>query len=440
MASNALKNSIIRHAGARGYAQAAQAAVRQQAATLQFGTTQNNTFVAALDNGSPVTRVTVAFKAGSRYEAPTELGLTHVLRTAAGQSTGCASGFILARKLAQHGASVTCSGDREFIYYTLETTKENLSPALECLNNLISSQEFRPWELSDNLPRLKYDIVALAPQVRAVDLLHKAAFRRGLGNSLFISPKKIGKISSESLQHYTATALTPARCAVAVVGENKETATMIAQALKLSSSSSEAKGEAGKYFGGELRKETGGDLVHVALGLQGAQAGTPQALALAVAAKALGSGPVTKWGADNSVLAKSIGNIGPFAAAGFNVAYSDNGLFGAVLSVPKDEAAQAIKAVATAIRSPVSADAVKAAKAQLKVQLLGEADDGTNLAEAVAAQGLHTGAARTPAELAGAVDQVTASDVSQAVAAAAKSPLAMAAVGNLAFTPYVDEL
>ncbi|XP_063363716.1 cytochrome b-c1 complex subunit 2, mitochondrial [Cydia amplana] len=439
MASNALKNSIIRHAGARGYAQAAQAAVRQQAATLQFGTTQNNTFVAALDNGSPVTRVTVAFKAGSRFEAPTELGLTHVLRTAAGQSTGCASGFIIARKLAQHGACVTCSGDREFIYYTLETTKENLSPALECLNNLISSQEFRPWELSDNVPRLKYDIVALAPQVRAVDLLHKAAFRRGLGNSLFISPKKIGNISSESLQHYAASTLTPARCAVAVVGENKETATMIAQALKLNSSS-DAKGEAGKYFGGELRKESGGDLVHVALGLQGAKAGTPQSLALAVAAKALGNGPVTKWGADNSVLGKAIGNIGPFAAAGFNVAYSDNGLYGAVLSVPKDEAAQAIKAVATAIRSPLSADAVKAAKAQLKVQLLSEADDGTNLAEAIAAQGLHTGSARNPADLAGAVDQVTASDVSQAVAAAAKSPLTMASVGNLAFTPYVDEL
>lgn len=53
---------------------------------------------------------------------------------------------------------------------------------------------------------------------------------------------------------------------------------------------------------------------------------------------ALGNGPVTKWGADNSPLAKAIGNIGPFAAAGFNVSYSDNGLFGVVLSVPKDEA------------------------------------------------------------------------------------------------------
>lgn len=34
-----------------------------------------------------------------------------------------------------------------------------------------------------------------------------------------------------------------------------------------------------------VRKETGGDLAHVAIALQGAPAGTPQSLALAIAAK-----------------------------------------------------------------------------------------------------------------------------------------------------------
>lgn len=58
-------------------------------------------------------------------------------------------------------------------------------------------------------------------QVRAVDLLHKAAFRRGLGNSLFISPKRIGKVSSESMQHFASNTLTPARCAVVVVGDSQ---------------------------------------------------------------------------------------------------------------------------------------------------------------------------------------------------------------------------
>ncbi|KAI8426374.1 hypothetical protein MSG28_005223 [Choristoneura fumiferana] len=338
MASNALKGSFIRHVGARSYAQAAPAVARKDA-KLQHSVLPNKTFVAALDNGAPVTRVTVAFKAGSRYESPSDLGLAHVLRSAAGLTTTNASSFIIARKLAQAGASAT---------------KENLSPALECLNNLVSNQEFRPWELSDNVPRLKYDIAALGPQVRAVDLLHKAAFRRGLGNSLFISPKKIGKVSSESMQHFACSTLTPARCAVTVVGDAHDRAAMIAQALQLPSG--ESKGEPGKFFG------------------------------------ALGNGPVTKWGADLSPLAKAIGNIGPFAAAGFNVSYSDNGLFGVVLSVPKDEANNAIKAVAKVLKSSsLSADAIKAGKSQLKVQLLSEADDGASLAESLAAQGLYTG-------------------------------------------------
>lgn len=58
-------------------------------------------------------------------------------------------------------------------------------------------------------------------QFRAVDLLHRAAYRRGLGNSLFVSPKKISSISSESLQHFASTTLSHSRCAIVVIGNNQ---------------------------------------------------------------------------------------------------------------------------------------------------------------------------------------------------------------------------
>lgn len=438
MASNAFKSPFIRKIAIRGYAQAAPAAKKD--ARLQSSVLPSKTIIAALDNGSPVTRVTIAFKAGSRYEPQTELGVSHVLRSAAGLTTKNASAFIISRKLAQIGASVTASGDREFIYYTLEATQENLQAAVELLNNIVSNQEFRPWELSDNTPRLKYDIAALPPQVRAVDLLHKAAYRRGLGNSLFISPKRIGKISSESLQHFACNNLTPSRCAITVVGDNQDRANLIAQALQLSGSD-QAQGEASAYYGGELRKEMGGDLAHVAIAVQGAPAGSPQGLALAIAAKALGNGPITKWGSDNSPLAKAIGNIGPFAAAGFNVSYSDNGLYGVVLSVPKDEANSAVKSVAKLLKTPnLSADAVKIGKNQLKLQVLSEAEEGTSLAESLAAQGLYNGLVRAPADIARDIDQLPNNDISQALSNAAKSKISIGAAGNLAFLPYVDEL
>ncbi|KAM3966254.1 ubiquinol-cytochrome c reductase core protein 2 [Aphomia sociella] len=438
MASKALTSPFIRHVAKRGYAQAAPAVKKD--ARIQATVLPNKTLVAALDNGSPVTRVTIAFKAGSRYEPQTELGISHILRTAAGLTTKNASNFIIARKLAQIGASVTASGDREFVYYTLEATQENLPAALEYLNNIVSNQEFRPWELSDITPRQKYEIAALPPQVRAIDLLHRAAYRRGLGNSLFVSPKRIGKISSESLQHYASTTLTPGRCAVTVVGDTQDKATLVAQTLQLPTSG-DAKGEPSSYYGGELRKEMGGDLAHLAIAVQGAPAGSPQGLALAIAAKAFGNGPVTKWGADNSPLAKAVGNIGPFAAAGFNVSYSDNGLFGVVLSVPKDEANVAAKAVGKLIKSSsLSAEAIQAGKNQLKLQILSEAEAGTSLAESLAAQGLYTGSVKSPADLAKDVDKISNSDVSQALANAARTKISMGAAGNLAFVPYADEI
>ncbi|XP_075978923.1 cytochrome b-c1 complex subunit 2, mitochondrial-like [Anticarsia gemmatalis] len=438
MASKTFVAPLIRQVTTRSYAQAATASKKE--ARVSSSILPSKTFVAALDNGSPVTRVTVAFRAGSRYEPATELGISHVLRSAAGLTTKNANSFILARKLAQIGATVSASGDREFVYYTLEASQDNLQPALELLNNVVSNQEFRPWELDDNLPRLKFDIAALSPQVRAVDLLHKAAYRRNLGNSLFISPKRIGKVSSESLQHFATANLALNRCAVVVVGESQDKANLVAQALQLSGSGAETQ-ESSTYFGGELRKEMGGDLAHVALAVQGAPAGSPQALALAVAAKALGCGPVTKWGADNSPLAKAVGNIGPFAAAGFNVSYSDNGLFGVVLTVPKDEANCAVKAVAGVLRNPtLSGPAIQAGKNALKLQVLGEADEGTSLAESIAAQGFYTGSVKTPAEIASTIDQLSSNDIAQALSNAGKAKLSMGAAGNLAFVPYVDEL
>lgn len=75
---------------------------------------------------------------------------------------------------------------------------------------------------------------------------------------------------------------------------------------------------------------------------------------------------------------------------------------------------QAVKSVVKFLKSPtLSADAIKAGKNQLKVQVLSEAEDGFNLAESIAAQGLYTGSAKSPSDIAAAIDQIQANDVNQ---------------------------
>lgn len=75
---------------------------------------------------------------------------------------------------------------------------------------------------------------------------------------------------------------------------------------------------------------------------------------------------------------------------------------------------QAVKAAGNLLKNAnLSADAIKAGKNQLKLQVLSEAENGTSLAESIATQGLYTGAVKSPAEVAKDIDQLSNNDISQ---------------------------
>lgn len=61
----------------------------------------------------------------------------------------------------------------------------------------------------------------------------------------------------------------------------------------------------------------------------------------------------------------------------------------------------------------LSADAIKAGKNQLKLQVLTEAEEGTALAESIASQGLYTGVAKSPLDIANEIDSLSNNDISQ---------------------------
>jgi ubiquinol-cytochrome c reductase core subunit 2 len=68
----------------------------------------------------------LSLRAGSRYEQHDSLGITHVLRIAAGLTTKDSTQFAIMRNLQQIGASLSCQTGRETIAYTLQSTSDNL--------------------------------------------------------------------------------------------------------------------------------------------------------------------------------------------------------------------------------------------------------------------------------------------------------------------------
>lgn len=69
--------------------------------------------------------------------------------------------------------------------YTTAITRDKVDSAIDFFFDTIAQPSFKPWELSDNTGRMALEVAELSNEAKAVELLHQAAYRTGLGNSVF---------------------------------------------------------------------------------------------------------------------------------------------------------------------------------------------------------------------------------------------------------------
>ncbi|CAL1683079.1 unnamed protein product [Lasius platythorax] len=443
MACSAVRSPVLRNPTVRHYAAAAATQCSSVAVPELQVLSSNKVTVAAVDNNSPIAQVSVIFRAGSRNETYNTQGITHHLRIAAGLSTCRSTTFGITRNIQQLGGNIITTTDRESIAYTLQITRNNLDKALTFLEDVATQQVFKPWELSDQLPRLRYELSMIPETTRVIELLHKAAYRTGLGYSLYSPKRQLGKINTEALQHFVNTWFTGSNCAVVATGVSLSDVSQFASNLKVCSNDNAA--EAAKYHGGELRKERSSELTTVAVAVEAAGLNKEKdAVACAVLQRAVGSGPRVKWGSNVSPLHRDVSSAASadqFALSAFNASYSDSGLFGFVLSSVPDVAGSVTKAAAAYLRSPKLSDAdIARGKATLKAEILYAADNEPALLENLGQQAILKGRAYQPSALVAEVDKVTASEVKSIAGKLGSGKLSLAAIGDLSTVPYIDEL
>lgn len=353
------------------------------------------------------------YSAGSRNEVHSTLGASHIIRVAAGLSTKHATSFGIIRNIQQLGGSLSVTSDREIIAYTVEVTRDHLEEALQYLEKTVTGQLFKPWEILDNSTRVKLDLANISQQVKAVELLHRAAYRTGLGNSIFCPKHKIGKISSETLQHFFESNFTANRGAVA--GVNVEHTLLVGFSQSLQIGTGEGIRNESKYHGNaEIRKEKGGRAASVAVATSGGSwSSLKEGVAFNILQRAAGTTPSTKRGQSAGVLVKAIQSAAPnTAATTLNASYSDNGLFGFVVSGPAKEVGNATEAGIKALKSAaISENDVARGKAQLKSELAFIYETDATLVQALAGQSAQLGAPLTLKAAFDAVDAVQTADV-----------------------------
>lgn len=244
--------------------------------------------------------------------------------------------------------------------------------------------------------------------------MHKAAFRHGLGNSLYSAKYNLGNISSETLQHYVASNFLSGRAAVVGLGVDHSALVKYAQGLSLESG--EGTTTPSPYFGGEIRSDKGGDFAFVAIAGPGASLkNEKEHIAVSILQKALGGGPKVKWGSvDNGALSKVIGGEGDgnFALNSFNASYSDAGIFGVLIAAPEASAGKIVQAAVKLLKSGNLTDAdVNRGKSQLKAALLIKNESGSNAIDFIGSQAAIVGCAKTPCQVAAEIDEVSTADV-----------------------------
>ena len=447
MTTNFTKPSVLKTLAVRGLANTAASRPIPVGGSAEYQVNSsvlpNKLTVASAENGSLISRVSVVFRAGSRYESNDSLGAVHVLRIAAGLTTNSASQFAIIRNIQQVGATLSCSVDRETVAYTLEGTRNAVKSTLPFLKAVAVEQSFRPWEISDNIPRLKLELATRPPQLRAIDLLHKAAYHsRGLGHSIYIAKHNLNKISAETLQYHVKQNFLAGRCAVVGLGVDHRELVDFAESLNLVGS-----GDADKpseYKGGEIRSDKGGNYAHVAVA--GAGVGLKnlkEALAFAVLQRVLGAGTYIKYANEsNSPFAKlipkdSVAN----SIKAFNVSYSDSGLFGALISAKSEQAGSLVEGVIKILKQgDISSADFERGKQQTKTAILLAYESGSNGIIELGNNTILLGSAVNPSEILNALEGITQSDVNSAAKKISKSKLSIASVGNLSSVPFLDEM
>lgn len=442
MVNSVIRSSLLRNPTVRHYAVAA-AAQSSASSGLETKVLDNKVTIAACDSNSPLAQVSIVFRAGSRNETYDTQGTAHYLRIAAGLSTSSFSSFAITRNIQQLGGCLLTTLDRESIAYTLQITRNNLTDVLQYFEAAVTKPLFKPWEISDESQRVQYDLTCLSDTTVLVELLHKAAFRTGLGYSLFCPEHQIGKIGTETLQHFFNTWCTESRCAV--VGTGVTLAELAALGSNLTIGTADNANEASKYCGGEIRKETNSNLTNVALAVEGVTLKNEKdALACAVLQRASSSVPRVKWGSSTSPLYKEISSAAgaePFGAQTFNANYTDSGLFGVVLCSQPNISGSITKAASKWLKSlNVSDNDVARGKNILKTEVWDAADNAVCLLENMQQQAILRGQVSSPAAIVNEIDKLSASDVKAVAGKLAKGKLSMAALGNLKTVPYIDEL
>ncbi|KRZ54918.1 Cytochrome b-c1 complex subunit 2, mitochondrial [Trichinella nativa] len=376
------------------------------------------------DIPSPLSYVTLALKAGTRYENLKTRGLVHRLQASIGQETKNCSAVRLSYCLAQLGAQVRTSYTRDCFAFHLVCTRDKLPYALNYFNEAISGTLIYDWTMENTNEQLYVDrqLFYDDPCSYAVDLVHRVAYSTStLGYSLHCPKWAVSKHSSVQIGSFIANHLTCDGTVVVGVGTDANLLDEFSnEKLKLSNKK-QSELPIAVYTGGVLVELSPGKSACVAVAGEGTDIKDTSSIATQLVFSAL-FGNVNEFSTYSSVtspLKRAVESVASYEVMGscFNYFYSDTGLFGVCLKCNPADTDVVLKSAVAELkklaRGRPEEGKLKAAKALVKRKFLDDSENLDYFCSELAYQACSSDGVKfiTPASFCKLIDSVSASDL-----------------------------
>eukprot|EP00794_Sanderia_malayensis_P009209 gene9209-10183_t len=409
----------------------------------------NGVRVASVESEGGVSRVSVFVQAGSRYEDASNLGITHMLRNAAFLTNKEKSALGMVREIQQNGGGLEASCSRDHFIYSGSCTRDGLPNVLESITAAISGPMFQHWEMKDakHLCNLDHAMLDVHHQNRLLDSLHGAAYRNGLGNSMFC-PQHVN-FSGPELQNYAANNFVGERLAVVGVGcDHQVLVKNVSSMLGSFPAGTAIFQDKQKYHSGEVRLRNSSKLTHAAFVAEGAGHQSKDLLSFGLLQMVMGSSSFIKWGSStvSSRLNRSALAVAqnPFMVSSLNISHSDSGLFGFYAITESADSSAILKAalgeLKTVANGKIDDGEFNRAKNQLKASILMAAESKDALVEDIANQMFSNRGYTAADSVCSEIDALKKDHVVAVAGQLLNGKPTLAVSGDCSSAPYLDEL
>lgn len=369
---------------------------------------------------------------GSRHEAESEHGLSHLIEHMAFKGTARRSALEIAEEIESAGGDLNAATASEHTFYQARVLPEDVGLALDVLADILTESVFDPQELEREKGVILQEIGAVedTPDDLVFELFDAAAFpEQPIGRPILGRPESVSRFTRADIARYLDRFYGANALIVAGAGAIDHES-IVAEAARLFEKAGQVAPPApvpARYVGGEKIVRRRIEQANVVVGFESVGHTHEQSYAAHVFASAVGGGMSSRLFQEvreKRGLAYSI--------YAFNWSFADTGLFGfSAAASPRDMAdlmKVSLDCLAAAL-DDLDEEEMRRAKAQMKVSLLTALESSPARAEQIARQTEIFGRILAREEIVGAIDRLTLPDVRAAGRKLLASAPTVAAVG-----------